>query len=119
VEGRKGRTPKWPLERHSSRELVLWKQEWKRPQAVEWERNGQFYEVAMYVRAAVFVEQGIDVKAADRTVVIRMMDALGLTIPGMRANRWVIAATEDAAGQPVRTQASSRERLKVVSGGRA
>ena len=41
AEGRKGKAPAWPLSKATARESKLWTSEWKRPQALQWERNGQ------------------------------------------------------------------------------
>lgn len=116
--GRTGRPPKWPLPtRPSKSELALWKQEWKRPQAIEWEANHQSIEVALYVRAVAHLEEGEDVKAADRTVVLRMLDSLGISMPGMQRNRWRIVAADAGAAPAAPARESSRDRLRVVSGG--
>ena len=56
AEGRSGAAPKWPLAGKSKREAELWAQEWKRPQAVIWEANGQEIEVALYVRSLIAAE---------------------------------------------------------------
>jgi hypothetical protein len=37
--------------------LIVWAGEWRRPQAVMWERFGQELEVALYVRCLVRAEQ--------------------------------------------------------------
>src|SRR3954470_10344127 len=50
AEGRKGRAPDWPWSKQTRRETALWQREWKRPQALMWERQGQQLEVALYVR---------------------------------------------------------------------
>jgi hypothetical protein len=107
----------WPLPDQLSGEAGLWEREWSRPQAVMWERNGQELEVALFVRALV-VSEGPKASAADRNVVQRKMSDLGLTVPGLRANRWRIV--EQAAGASRRkapAARSARDRLKVVDGG--
>lgn len=114
--GRDGDTPAWPLPDQLAGELDLWAKEWRRPQAVAWERNGQELEVALFVRALV-VSEGPKASAADRNVVQRKMCDLGLTVPGLRANRWRIVDGAAPKGQ-VRPQGpdwqSARDRLKVV-----
>jgi hypothetical protein len=82
--GRDGPPPEWPLVRPARRELVLWAREWRRPQAVIWERNQQDIEVAFYVRAM-------------RTNLRQQMDSLALTLPGLRSARFVIADPDAAA----------------------
>lgn len=119
--GREGDPPDWPLSRQTIREKVLWAREWRRPQALEWERNGQELEVALYVRTLVAAEKS---KAPTnvRTLVRQQQEALGLSLPGLARNRWRIEKLEDAAATPTPRApvgGSARDRFKVVSGGRA
>lgn len=120
-EGRKGDPPAWPLEGVSAREVELWAVFWARPQAKQWEVLGQDFEVALYVRNLAQAEQpGAPVNLS--TLVRQQGDALGLTIPGLRTNRWKIAGDQVAArraekaatDQPARSP--SRDRFKVVGG---
>lgn len=115
AEGRQGEPPDWPLPDRLHGELELWTREWKRPQAVMWERNGQELEVALFVRSIVIAE-GPKATAADRNVVQRKMSDLGLTVPGLRANRWRIvdSAAKPAAPSKTKAKRSARDRLKVV-----
>lgn len=123
LAGRSGPVPKWPLSTASKRELELWKSEWQRPQAVMWERNGQEVEVAMYVRTLVAAESEKSPVAA-RVLVVRQQEVLGISLTGLARNRWRIESRADKAkttstgarAKPVR--ASSRSRLRVVSGGK-
>lgn len=118
AEGRKGRAPAWPLSKATRRETALWQREWKRPQALMWERQGQQLEVALYVRRLAEAEYR-DSPVALSTLVRQMMDSLGLTAPGMKNLRWKIVADEMAqrrnrsGEQPARP--SSRSRLTVVA----
>lgn len=116
--GREGDLPGWPLTRVSKREAVLWALEWRRPQAVMWERNGQELEVAMYVRSLVAAER-MDAPVNLRTLVKQQQEALGLSLPGLARNRWRIAHVDPVvvpAGTPGR---SARNRFRVVTGDRA
>ncbi|WP_254076503.1 hypothetical protein [Streptomyces pacificus] len=118
--GRTGKPPAWPLSEQSAREAELWADLWAKPQAIMWERFGQELEVALYVRRFTEAEL-MDSRVNLSTLVRQMADSLGLTTPGMRANRWRIAAEESAPAKPAgrgRTVAakSSRSRLKVVPG---
>lgn len=114
---RTGPAPAWPLPRPTKRELDLWELEWKRPQAVMWEANGQELEVAMYVRSFRQAEAPTAVVAL-RTLVRQQMDALGLTTPGLRANRWIIVEPESIEQSPQPPAGPSvKERLRVVQGG--
>lgn len=117
--GRQGEPPTWPLSRQVAREKVLWAREWRRPQAVMWQANGQDIEVALYVRAVVAAEKP-GASAPARSLVVRMQEALGLNLPGLMRNRWIIADGEaPVAGALQRgTPATSiKQRMKLVSGG--
>ncbi|MER6531167.1 hypothetical protein [Streptomyces sp. NPDC001508] len=121
AEGRQGATPEWPLTRKTARESRLWSQLWARPQALMWERYGQELEVALYVRRFAEAE-GRQSSVALSTLVRQMGDSLGLSTPGMRANRWRIErpGEEDKApsGQaPTIAPTSARARLRAVAGG--
>lgn len=117
--GRQGEVPEWPLTKMTARERVLWEREWRRPQAVMWEANGQHMQVALYVRCLAEAERP---KAATplRTLVRQQEEILGISLAGLRINRWIIAELED---KPVRQPklveggASIRERLKGVADG--
>src|SRR5262245_34667272 len=87
--GRDGPPPDWPLDNLLDREWDLWVAQWRRPQAIMWEQNEQHLEVALFVRAVV-VSVRVDASAADVNAVQRKMTDLGLTVPGLRANRWLI-----------------------------
>lgn len=119
LDGRPGDPPDWPLTRASKRESALWAREWQRPQAVEWERNGQELEVALYVRTLVAAEKA-NAPVNARTLVRQQQEALGLSLPGLARLKWKIGATQAAAAAP-RAPAgkAGRERFKVVAGGRA
>jgi hypothetical protein len=84
-----------------------------------WERFGQELEVALYVRRLTEAEL-MDSRVNLSTLVRQMGDSLGLTTPGMRANRWKISAEEQQEQRPAGAQrsprSSSRSRLKVVTG---
>lgn len=117
--GREGDPPEWPLERPTSRELELWIAEWRRPQALMWERNSQAIEVALYCRALVDAESP-RASVAARTLVRQLMDNLGISVPGMRAARWKIVEQAETKPQAKgRARRSARDRLKVVDGGGA
>ncbi len=100
-----------------SRETELWTEEWRRPQAIEWERNGQEVEVALYVRALVAAEAP-DAKVTLRTLVKQQQEALGLSLPGLARNLWKIEEADcDEAAEPVKPKAQgARSRFKVIDG---
>lgn len=114
AEGRAGDAPDWVLPGTPTvDELALWGRLWKLPQAIEWERRNQFDEVALYCRR--FVEaSALESPVALSTLVRQMADSLGLTTPGMRSNRWLIASPAGSA--PTRRAGASKpRRLKVVA----
>jgi hypothetical protein len=110
---RKGRAPAWPLSKQTDREATFWKREWRRPQAVMWERHGQQEEVALYVRALAEAEK-LDASVASRTLVRQLQESLGISLPGLARNRWRIG---EAQPEQKRTSsgASSRRRFRVVA----
>jgi hypothetical protein len=87
-----------------------------------WERDGQALEVALYVRAVV-VAEGRKATASDRTVVLRLMDGLGLTQGGLARNRWVIDSEPAPAQKVTRPddpdRASAKTRFQTLEGGAA
>lgn len=120
AEGRQGATPAWPLTDQTDREDALWERLWQKPQALMWERYGQEIEVALYIRRLAEAEKG-DAGVNLGTLVRQMSDSLGLTTPGMRANRWRIdraEASEEQPTGPVKPASNSaRARLRAVPGG--
>jgi alpha-D-ribose 1-methylphosphonate 5-triphosphate diphosphatase PhnM len=82
---------------------------------VQWERNGQELEVALFVRSVVDAE-GAEATAAARTLVKQQMEALGISLPGLMRNRWRIAEMPAASSA---ARAPARAGLKVVQGGDA
>lgn len=87
VTGRSGPPPAWPLPEPSEREMWHWERLWKTPQATEWERLGVEADVGLYVRRLVEVEQP-GASAAACNLLMRMEEALGLSLPGLQARRW-------------------------------
>jgi hypothetical protein len=116
--GRQGDPPVWPLLGHSEREAWLWADLWRKPQALMWERYSQEIEVALYVRNLCQAElPGSPINLG--TLVRQQSDSLGLTTPGLRANRWRIVAVAPAEAVPAPSKAppkrsSARDRLTVV-----
>jgi hypothetical protein len=86
------------------------------PQAVMWERNRQFTEVALYVRTLREAESA-GASANLRTLLKQQMEALGLSQPGLLRLRWRI---EQEAAPRVTARASDgatmRDRLKLIEG---
>ncbi len=101
-------------------EKDLWRELWRYPQAVVWERDKQTRAVAMFVRHQVLGELG-DLKQAQEAR--QWSDRLGVNPAAMARNRWRIATDQVGARRqsrqlsPVPTQVSARDRLKAASGG--
>ena len=117
ASGRQGDPPPWPLREQSEREAELWAGEWRRPQAIMWEINGQELEVALYVRRLAEAELP-DAKVTLATLVRQLQEALGVSLPGLSRNRWRIVDESRDAGRSAarRSSASARDRFKVVAG---
>jgi hypothetical protein len=120
ASGREGEPPKWPLDRVSDRELKFWAAEWRRPQAVMWERLGMAVPVACYVRDLVIAEQP-GAKTDARTLMLRHFDALGISVAGLRSHRWVIDSEPTAKQEPndPDRRTSAKSRFKTIEGGAA
>jgi len=103
------------------RELGLWANLWRRPQAVMWAKLGLEYEVAAYVRTYLQSNEP-DAVAGMKTAALRMAAELGLSLPGMHSLRWKIADDELGARRaeapaPARRspqRQSARDRLRAV-----
>ena len=119
TEGRRGPAPPWPLTDADDREAQLWEREWRRPQALMWEANGLEIEVAIYVRTLAESEAA-GASTNRRTLLKQQMEALGVSMPGLRANRWRIgdaSLEKRATGTAGRSRPRASGRLKVVEGG--
>lgn len=123
-EGYRGTVPEFPLPEVSERELQVWRQSWRLPQATVWaEEPWRHQLVAMWVRWSVRMEAA-DCPAALGNVVMRLADQVGMTPAGLREQGWRIGEAESprpvsapkaAVGKPP----SSRDRFKVIDGGAA
>jgi hypothetical protein len=142
AKGFRGRIPRWPLprrmiydvyfiekerikefnedatERIADRELELWKQLWRSPQAVMWHREPwRQHSVAHFVRMSVRVEGG-EAPAADTAAMLRLQDQIGLTPGGMRFNGWAIDSDEVAEKRQTRKPEDApkpERRLRAVA----
>lgn len=111
-EGRRKPAPAWPLpllpgEKASGvqhkLELAIWRQLWRTPQAVAWERLIWTRDVAGYARNKSLAELG----DLDRDKEARLLgDRLGLTPMALLRLRWEIVADEVAARRQQRDAAA-------------
>jgi len=120
--GRPGPAPDWPLTAATDREMHHWNRLWATPQATRWEVLGQHVQVAVYVRRLIDAE-GPGATAALGNHILRLEEGLGLSIPGMRRNRWQIGSQESApvvkatgteGAVPRRSTSSLKSRFSVV-----
>lgn len=97
-------------------EASLWKDLWKLPQAVQWQRLGWTRDVAQYVRHKVLAELG-DLDSAREAR--QWSDRLGLSPMAMLRLRWEVVADEVGERRSERQAApqAARRRLKVVDAG--
>lgn len=120
AEGRKGRTPVWPLDPEPSPgERRMWVRLWKTPQAYAWGQLGGIeFAAARYVRLVCAPSE--TVRGSVITQISGMEDRLGLTPRSMKQMLWVIDSTELAARTrapvPVSEPAASRAAGLEASG---
>jgi len=93
-EGYRGEVPEFPLAGPSERELEVWAEAWRTPQAAAWAREPWRHRtVALWVRTSVRCEEP-DAGAALLAQVHRFADQIGLTPAGLKENGWAIAAAD-------------------------
>jgi hypothetical protein len=123
AEGYRGEAPEFPLPTPTTRELEVWAQVWRTPQACAWSMPSESWRirtVAMWVRLTVRCEES-DAPASLLGQLHRFADQIGMTTAGLAEMGWRVAVDEVAkrgaekAAEPKRK--SSRDRMKVVPGG--
>lgn len=116
IEGRKGKTPRWPL---SGRTPAGWADIWRKPQAVMWEKNGDVLLVARYVRLRNLSQDPASLESVNVSVLneLRQLeDRLGLSPMALKRLQWEIGDAEAAgasqsdAGKVV----DARERFAIL-----
>lgn len=104
------------------RELEVWREVWKTPQACAWQlESWRWPTIAEFCRLKTVVELEPDANASLVAQLHRFRDQIGLTPAGLKENGWAIAtdqmtpkrAEKKAAAKAV----SARDRMKVVPGG--
>ena len=121
AEGYSGVAPAFPLLDYSERESELWEWIWGTPQACAWSMASEAWRVpavAMYVRLLARCEDH-EVSASLLAQLHRFADQIGMTTAGLAEMGWKVAVDEVATkrAEPVAKPKSSRDRMKVVSGG--
>lgn len=126
AEGYDGPAPVFPLADPSERELEVWADLWRTPQACAWSMPSESWRVrtvALYTRTVVRCEAP-DAGAALLAQLHRFADQIGMTTAGLAEMGWKVAvdevgakAAEKAAKAATPARKSSRDRLSVVPGG--
>ena len=101
AEGFDGEPPAWPLTAATRRELDVWREVWRTPQACAWALPSEAWRaqtVARWVRQAVLCESH-EAKAADHAQLHRYADQVGLTTAGLREMGWKVAVDEVGAAR--------------------
>lgn len=109
-DGRKGRTPVWPLSAAGAAEAKAWKAAWKLPQAVVWEAQHLERLVARWVRVALEAEEP-GATASLLGQALKLEERLLLTPYHLKQARYEIEPVEAKQGE--RTTSNVR-RLRAV-----
>jgi hypothetical protein len=123
AEGYSGEVPDFPLPDPSDRELVVWSEAWRTPQACAWALPSEQWRtrtVAMWVRQSVRCEAH-DASANQLAQLHRFADQIGMTTAGLSEMGWKVAVdevSEKAASRPKSaTPAPRRLRAAGSAGG--
>ncbi len=112
-----GDAPEFPLPEQTDREVEVWVEAWRSPQAHAWiGEKWRYRTVALWVRWSVRCE-ALDAGASLIGQTIRLADQIGMTPAGLIENGWTIAT--DVVAEPIAETpvASIRDSLTVVAGG--
>lgn len=117
-----GPIPDFPLPDATDRELTVWNQAWRTPQACAWSMPSEQWRiptVALWVRVKVRCEAP-DAGAALYAQLHRFADQIGMTTAGLAEMGWKVAVDSVAEkraekkADAVERPKSSRDRMKVV-----
>ena len=123
AEGYDGPVPDFPLLSPSERELDVWAEAWRSPQACAWAMPSESWRqrtVALWVRTSVRCEDP-EAPASLLGQVHRFADQIGMTTAGLAEMGWQVAVDDlavkaaEKSGE-AKPRQSSRDRMKVVSG---
>jgi len=128
AEGYKGRVPAWPLPKSpnkatAARELKVWTEAWRTPQACAWSMPSERWRirtVALWVRLTVRCED-LEAPASLLAQLHRFADQIGMTTAGLAEMGWKVAVDEVAskrtAAKAAPAQPKRERRLRAVDGG--
>lgn len=120
AEGYRGQVPEFPLPQASGRELEVWAEAWRTPQACAWSVPSERWRiptVAMWVRLKVRCEDP-QAGAALYAQLHRFADQIGLTTAGLAEMGWRVAVDELAAkrGQPAEQASAPAPQARRLRG---
>jgi hypothetical protein len=118
AEGYDGPVPDFPLPDASGRELEVWAQAWRTPQACAWSLSSEKWRqqtVAMWVRVKVRCEDP-EAGATLYGQLHRFADQIGMTTAGLAEMGWQVAVNDLAEHepQPAEQQPKRERRLRAV-----
>lgn len=119
AEGYSGGVPDFPLPQASTRELDVWEQAWRTPQACAWSLPSESWRiptVAMWVRVKVRCEDP-DAGASLYGQLHRFADQIGMTTAGLAEMGWKVAVdevSEKAATRPSAGRPRRERRLRAI-----
>lgn len=122
AEGFTGDAPDFPLPDASVREIEVWREAWRTPQACAWSMPSESWRlrtVAMWCRLSVRCEDP-EATATLLSQLHRFADQIGLTTAGLAEMGWKVAVDEVAAkaveaDSPAAPAAPRERRLRVAS----
>lgn len=123
ASGRKGKAPEFPLPDATERELEVWAEAWRSPQALAWERPEHSFRrrtVALWVRLSVRCEDP-EVPASLLAQLHRFADQIGMTTAGLAEMGMKIAPDAKVAttSKPSTRKTAGGARLRAINGGLA
>jgi hypothetical protein len=117
-----GPVPEFPLPMAATRELEVWAEAWRSPQACAWALPSESWRirtVALWVRTTVRCEDP-NAPASLLGQLHRFADQIGFTPAGMTENGWAVAADEVAVKRSAESKATESKpvrRLRAVNDG--
>lgn len=122
ADGYAGDAPDWPLRPAAAdgglalRELDIWAEAWRSPQAVAWAgQQWRWTIIAEYCRLKAVVEMSPSASASLVSQLHRYRDQIGLTPAGLKENGWTIApATDGEVREDTPPAARPARRLRVA-----
>ncbi len=119
-EGYRGEVPEFPIPGASDRVLEIWASLWERPQAAAWALQPWRWDAVGELAMLQVRAEAPDCPVAVFDKIRQWRADLGLTPAGLIENGWAIATVDiepAESSEEAKPRQSSRDRMKVVSGG--